>query len=156
MPFVDKDFAHISLLATGPNVLAVNPEFPAKTFKEFITLAKANPGKYANASSGSGSSGHLAMEMVKQSAGIDVLHVPYKGGAAAITDVIGGQIPMLFINQDNALPQVQSANCARWPWRAWSEILFILIRRPSPSPATPASRLYRGSDFPPPPARQKT
>ena len=108
MPFADKDFAHISLLATGPNVLAVNPEFPAKTFKEFITLAKANPGKYANASSGSGSSGHLAMEMVKQVAGIDVLHVPYKGGAAAITDVIGGQIPMLFINQDNALPQVQS------------------------------------------------
>ena len=108
MPFADKDFAHISLLATGPNVLAVNPEFPAKTFKEFITLAKANPGKYANASSGSGSSGHLAMEMVKQAASIDVLHVPYKGGAAAITDVIGGQIPMLFINQDNALPQVQS------------------------------------------------
>ena len=108
MPFADKDFAHVSLLATGPNVLAVNPEFPAKTFKEFITLAKANPGKYANASSGSGSSGHLAMEMVKQAAGIDVLHVPYKGGAAAITDVIGGQIPMLFINQDNALPQVQS------------------------------------------------
>ncbi|MEP7156930.1 MAG: tripartite tricarboxylate transporter substrate binding protein [Betaproteobacteria bacterium] len=108
MPFSDKDFAHVSLLATGPNVLAANPEFPAKTFKEFIALAKANPGKYANASSGSGSSGHLAMEMVKQATGIDVLHVPYKGGAAAITDVIGGQIPLLFINQDNALPQVQS------------------------------------------------
>lgn len=108
MPFSDKDFAHVSLLATGPNVLAANPDFPARTFKEFIALAKANPGKYANASSGSGSSGHLAMEMVKQAAGIDVLHIPYKGGAAAITDVIGGQIPLLFINQDNALPQVQA------------------------------------------------
>ena len=108
MPFSDKDFAHLSLLATGPNVLAAKPDFPAKTFKEFIVLAKANPGKYANASSGSGSSGHLAMEMVKQAAGIDVLHIPYKGGAAAITDVIGGQIPLLFINQDNALPQVQA------------------------------------------------
>jgi len=108
MPFSDKDFVHVSLLATGPNVLAANPDFPAKTFKEFIALAKANPGKYANASSGSGSSGHLAMEMVKQAAGIDVLHIPYKGGAAAITDVIGGQIPLLFINQDNALPQVQA------------------------------------------------
>lgn len=108
MPFSDKDFAHISLLATGPNVLVVNPEFPSKTFKDFIALAKANPGKYSSASSGSGSSGHLAMEMLKQAAGIDILHVPYKGGAAAITDVIGGQIPMLFINQDNALPQVQA------------------------------------------------
>ena len=108
MPFNDKDFAHISLLATGPNVLAANPEFPAKTFKEFIALAKASPGKYSNASAGSGSSGHLAMEMVKQAAGIDILHVPYKGGAAAITDVIGGQISLLFINQDSALPHVQA------------------------------------------------
>ncbi len=108
MPYADKDFAHITLLATGPNVLVVNPAFPAKTFKEFIELAKANPGKYSNASSGSGSSGHLAMEMVKMAAGIDVLHVPYKGGAAAITDVIGGQVQMLFINQDNALPFVQA------------------------------------------------
>ncbi len=108
MPYADKDFVHISLLATGPNVLVVNPDFPAKTFKEFIALAKANPGKYSNASSGNGSSGHLAMEMVKMAAGIDLLHVPYKGGAAAIVDVVGGQVPMLFINQDNALPQVQA------------------------------------------------
>ena len=61
MPFADKDFAHVSLLATGPNVLVVNPEFPAKTFAEFITMAKASPGKYSHGSSGSGSSGHLAM-----------------------------------------------------------------------------------------------
>lgn len=108
IPFSDKDFAHISLLATGPNVLVANPEFPAMNFKQFITLAKANPGKYSNASSGSGSSGHLAMEMLKQAAGIDILHVPYKGGAAAVTDVLGGQVPLLFINQDNALPQVQA------------------------------------------------
>jgi tripartite-type tricarboxylate transporter receptor subunit TctC len=108
MPFADKDFAHITLLATGPNVLVANLNFPARTFKEFIALAKANPGKYSNASSGSGSSGHLAMEMVKQAAGIDVVHIPYKGGAAAIQDVIGGQVPLLFINQDNALPQVQA------------------------------------------------
>jgi tripartite-type tricarboxylate transporter receptor subunit TctC len=108
MPFAGKDFAHVSLLATGPNVLVANPDFPAKTLKEFITLAKANPGKYSNASSGSGSSGHLAMELLKQATGIDVVHIPYKGGAAAITDTIGGQIPLLFINQDNALPHVQA------------------------------------------------
>ena len=99
---------HVSLLATGPNVLVVNPEFPGKTFAEFITLAKANPGKYAHASSGSGSSGHLAMKMLELAAGISLVHVPYKGGGPAITDTIAGQVPVLFINQDNALPQVQA------------------------------------------------
>lgn len=108
MPFADKDFTHVSLLATGPNVLVVNPEFPGKTFAEFITLAKANPGKYAHASSGSGSSGHLAMKMLELAAGISLVHVPYKGGGPAITDTIAGQVPVLFINQDNALPQVQA------------------------------------------------
>ena len=107
MPFADKDFAHVSLLATGPNVLVVNPEFPAKTFAEFITLAKASPGKYSHASSGNGSSGHLAMKMLELASGISLVHVPYKGGGPAITDTIAGQVPILFINQDNALPQVQ-------------------------------------------------
>lgn len=108
MPYSDQDFKHISLLAKGPNVLVANPEFPAKTLEEFIQLAKANPGKYTHASSGSGSSGHLAMEMLKQAAGIDLMHVPYKGGAAAITDTIGGRVSVLFLNQDNLLPQVQA------------------------------------------------
>ncbi len=108
MSYADKDFAHVTLLATGPNVLAVHPDFPAKTVAELVALAKANPGKYSHASSGSGSSGHLAMEMLKQAAGVQMTHVPYKGGGPAITDVIGGQVPMLFINQDNALPQVKA------------------------------------------------
>ncbi|MEO8386473.1 MAG: tripartite tricarboxylate transporter substrate binding protein, partial [Betaproteobacteria bacterium] len=107
MPFADKDFAHVSLLATGPNVLVVNPDFPAKTFSEFIAITKSNPGKYAHASSGSGSSGHLAMKMLELASGISLVHVPYKGGGPAITDTIAGQVPILFINQDNALPQVQ-------------------------------------------------
>ena len=108
MPFADKDFAHVSLLATGPNVLVVNPDFPAKTFAEFIALAKASPGKYSHASSGSGSSGHLAMKMLELASGISLVHVPYKGGGPAIMDTIAGQVPILFINQDNALPQVQA------------------------------------------------
>jgi tripartite-type tricarboxylate transporter receptor subunit TctC len=108
MPYRNSDFAHISLLATGPNVLVANPEFPAKTFKEFIELAKKNPGKYTHASSGSGSSGHLAMEMLKSAAGIELMHVPYKGGAAAITDTMAGRVSVLFLNQDNVLPQVKA------------------------------------------------
>jgi tripartite-type tricarboxylate transporter receptor subunit TctC len=108
MPYRDSDFAHVSLLTTGPNVLVANPDFPAKTFKDFIALAKANPGKFTHASSGSGSSGHLAMEMLKQAAGIDLQHIPYKGGAAAITDTMAGRVSVLFLNQDNVLPQVQA------------------------------------------------
>lgn len=108
MAYADKDFSHITLLATGPNVLVANPEFPARTMAEFLTLARANPGKYSHASSGSGSSGHLSMEMLKQAGGLNLVHVPYKGGAAAFTDLIGGQVPLLFINQDNALPFVKS------------------------------------------------
>jgi tripartite-type tricarboxylate transporter receptor subunit TctC len=108
MPYQNSDFEHISLLAKGPNVLVANPDFPARTFKEFIALAKANPGKYTNASSGNGSSGHLAMEMLKQAAGIDLVHVPYKGGAAAITDTIAGRVSVLFLNQDNVLPHVKA------------------------------------------------
>ncbi|HCW17303.1 MAG TPA: ABC transporter substrate-binding protein, partial [Achromobacter sp.] len=108
MPYRNSDFAHISLLATGPNVLVANMEFPGKTFADFIRLARENPGKYTHASSGSGSSGHLAMEMLKQDAKIDLVHVPYKGGAAAITDMIGGRVSVMFLNQDTLLPQVTS------------------------------------------------
>lgn len=108
MPYQDKDFRHISLLATGPNVLVAGSEFPGKTFAEFIKLAKASPGKYTHASSGNGSSGHLAMEMLKQAADINLVHVPYKGGAAAMTDTMGGRVSVLFLNQDNLLPQVQA------------------------------------------------
>jgi len=108
MPYRNSDFAHISLLATGPNVLVANMDFPATTFADFIKLVRANPGKYTHASSGSGSSGHLAMEMLKQAANIDLVHVPYKGGAAAITDMIGGRVSVMFLNQDSLLPQVKA------------------------------------------------
>ena len=108
MPYRNSDFAHISLLATGPNVLVANMEFPGKTIEDFIKLSRENPGKYTFASSGSGSSGHLAMEMLKQDAKIDLVHVPYKGGAAAITDMIGGRVSVMFLNQDTLLPQVTS------------------------------------------------
>ncbi len=108
MPYRNSDFAHVSLLATGPNVLVANNDFPGKTFADFIKLVRENPGKYTHASSGSGSSGHLAMEMLEQDAKIDLVHVPYKGGAAAITDMIGGRVQVMFLNQDTLLPQVTS------------------------------------------------
>ena len=104
----NKDFVHITQIVAGPNVLVVHPAFPAKTFKELISYVKANPGKVNYASNGNGSSGHLAMELLKQSAGLDMTHVPYKGGGPAMTDVIGGQVPVYFTNQDAPLPHVKA------------------------------------------------
>jgi len=108
MGYTDDDFAHISLLATGPNVLVVNPEFEAETFKDFLRVVKENPGKYTYASSGSGSSGHLSMELLKQQGDLDIMHIPFKGGAAAVTAVIGNQVNALVLNQDNVLPHVRA------------------------------------------------
>ncbi len=109
MPYdSNKDFAHITMMTSGPNVLVVNKDFPAKDLKEFIAYVKANPGKLNYASAGAGASGHMAMELLKLKAGIDVLHVPYRGGALAINDVIGGQVPMMFTNQDIAFAQASA------------------------------------------------
>lgn len=108
LPYADKDFAHISLLATGPNVLVVNPEFPAKTIQEFLKLVKASPGKYQAANSGNGSSNHLGMQMLESAAGFKITPVPYKGGAAAISDTLAGHVPILTLNQDVLLPYVKS------------------------------------------------
>jgi len=91
-----------------PNILVVNPSVPAKTVKELVDYAKANPGKLAFASSGSGTSIHMAGELFKLQAGVDVLHVPYKGSAPAITDLIGGQVQLMFDNMPSAWPHVQA------------------------------------------------
>lgn len=103
-----RDFEHITLLAEGPNVLLVNPNFPAKSVPELIALAKAQPGKLFYGSNGNGSSGRLAMEMLRQATGIDMVHVPYKGGGPSMLALIAGEVPMLFTNQDQALPQVKA------------------------------------------------
>ncbi len=91
-----KDFAPISLLATSPLVLVVHPSVQATSLKEFLALAKAQPGKLNFASAGLGTAIHLAGEQLRQAAEIDIVHVPYRGGAPAITDLIGGQVQMTF------------------------------------------------------------
>lgn len=103
-----RDFEHVTLLAEGPNVLLVNPNFPAKSVPELIALAKAQPGKLFYGSNGNGSSGRLAMEMLRQATGIDMVHVPYKGGGPSMLALMAGEVQMLFTNQDQALPQVKA------------------------------------------------
>lgn len=88
-----RDFAPVSMIGSVPNVLVVNPSMPAKSLREFIAYAKANPGKLSYGSNGVGGSPHLSMELLKSLTGIDIVHIPYKGGSSALNDLIGGQIP---------------------------------------------------------------
>ena len=103
-----RDFAPVSLLATLPIVLVVSLSLPAKSVSEFIAYAKANPGKVSYASSGTGGTLHLSMEMLKAKTGIDVVHVPYKGGVQAIPDLLGGQIHARFEILPTQLPYVKA------------------------------------------------
>lgn len=109
MPFdTNRDFVHITQLIAGPNVLVAHPSLPVSDVKSLVAYAKAHPGRLSYASSGSGSSGHLGMELLKQVSGISMVHIPYRGGAPALNDVLGNQVPVMFINQDVALPHVRA------------------------------------------------
>jgi tripartite-type tricarboxylate transporter receptor subunit TctC len=91
-----KDFAPVSQVTVSPNMLVVHNAVPAKSVKELVALAKARPGELTFASSGSGSSPHMAAELFKSMAGLDIRHIPYKGGVAAIPDLLGGRVTMMF------------------------------------------------------------
>jgi tripartite-type tricarboxylate transporter receptor subunit TctC len=91
-----RDIAPVAGIVRVPNIMEVHPSVPAKTLPEFIAYAKANPGKLSMASAGNGTIPHLAGELLKMMAGIDLVHVPYRGGAPALTDLLGGQVQMLF------------------------------------------------------------
>jgi tripartite-type tricarboxylate transporter receptor subunit TctC len=103
-----KDFIHISLLSTAPNILVVHPSLPVKSVHELIAYAKARPGQLTFGSAGIGTSNHLSGELFKIMAGIDMLHVPYKGGGAAVTELLGGHISMYFATPPSVMSHVQS------------------------------------------------
>jgi tripartite-type tricarboxylate transporter receptor subunit TctC len=103
-----KDLLPVSQVASTPFLLVVNPAVRANTVTELIALAKAKPGEINYASAGSGSGAHLFSEMFRSMAGIDIVHVPYKGAAPAIQDVVGGQVPMQFDNILSLLPMVKA------------------------------------------------
>ena len=103
-----KDFKPVSLIGAVPNVLLVNPSFPAKSVAELVLLAKAKPGQYQYASAGNGTLNHLLGEMLNSMAGIDLQHVPYKGVAPALNDVLGGQLPILFASLPSSLAHIKA------------------------------------------------
>ncbi|MGV3634198.1 MAG: Bug family tripartite tricarboxylate transporter substrate binding protein [Pseudorhodoplanes sp.] len=104
----ETDLLPVTIAAKTANVLVVNPSVPAKTLKELIAYAKANPGKLTFASQGNGSTGHIVGEQFKSAAGIDINHVPYRGAAPAAQDLIAGHVTMLFDVLTTAVPQIQS------------------------------------------------
>ncbi len=103
-----KDFVPIGLIAKIPNILVVNTNSPVKTVADYVRVAKATPGGVTFASAGSGSSTHLSAEIFKMNAGVNLLHVPYRGSSPAITDLIGGQVQSMFDNAPSALPHIKS------------------------------------------------
>lgn len=105
---LERDFQPVALLGSLANVLTVHPAVPARTVQELVALAKKSPGKITFGSSGYGSSPHLSGELLKLMAGVDIVHVPYKGSAPAITDLRGGQIDLFFDNTPSILPHARA------------------------------------------------
>jgi len=103
-----RDLAPVSIVATSPSALAVHPRVAAQNVRELIALAKSQPGKLTYASAGSGSSQHLSAELFKQAAGVDIVHVPYKGAAPGIADLLAGQVDMSFAPVANVVPHARA------------------------------------------------
>jgi tripartite-type tricarboxylate transporter receptor subunit TctC len=120
------DFVPIALVGAVPNVLVVNPSFPAKTLDEFLREVKAKPGQYQYASAGNGTLNHLLGEMLNMSAGVSLQHVPYRGVAPALNDVIGGQVPIAFASLPSVLGYLKSGR-----------LVAIGVSSPQRSPALP-------------------
>lgn len=121
-----NDFEPISLIAKAPYFLAVNPSVPAKTAQEFITLVRNNPGKYSYASTGNGSGTHLSMVLLKSIAQLDILHVAYKGGGGAYTDLLSGQVEASFVGAGSAKGFIQNG-----------QIRLLAVTTPQRSPIYP-------------------
>ena len=133
---ITKDLAPIALAAKVPNVLVVNPGVPVNTVQELIEYGKKNPGKLNFASSGSGTSIHMAGELFKLETKLDVAHIPYKGSSPAVTDLIGGQVQYMFDNMPSAWPHVQAG-----------KLRALAVTTPNRSPAAPNVPTMQESGF---------
>ena len=105
---INRDFAHVIMMADIPQILVVNPNLPVKNVRELIDYAKVRPGKVDYASGGSGLTNHLIMEMFKSATGLRLVHIPYRGGPPALTDLIAGQVSLMFETTVGALPHVRN------------------------------------------------
>jgi tripartite-type tricarboxylate transporter receptor subunit TctC len=157
-----KQLAPVAGMSQGPSVMVVNPAVPAKSVAEFVSYAKANPGKLNMGTPGIGSTGHLAGELFKATAGVDLVHIPYRGAAPAMTDLIGGQVQVMFDSMVTVLPHVQGGrvralavtSAARSPLLpdlpaiaetvpGYEAIIWYGVGAPQGTPAEVISRLNR-------------
>ena len=138
MPFdTAKDLVPVTNLAQSPNVLVVHPSVPVKTFKELIAYAKANPGKLNFSSPGAGAGAHLAGELLNIEAGIKAVHIPYKGMAPAVNDLLGGQVQMMFAGISTVIPHIKSG-----------KLVPLAIASPKRSPQLPDVPTVAESGYP--------
>lgn len=142
-----RDFVPIARIGYAPLVIVVPAASPAKSFKDLIAMAKAKPGDLTYGSAGNGSSGHLAGELLKSSAGIDVVHVPYKGGAPAITDLLGERLSFMPINPLEVMSYVQAGRLRVLAVGTDSGSRCCPMCRPRARPASPASKRRSGGDW---------
>lgn len=110
LPYEESDFIATGIVASTPYVFVVHPDFPAKSFGELITLLKANPGKYNYASTSPGTAQHLGGELVKKMAGVDMVHIAYKGTGAVMPDLLSGRVPMMFENLAVMTPHIKKGS----------------------------------------------
>ncbi len=103
-----RSFAPVSLVGSVPNILVANPVLPVRSLKDFIAFARARPGQLDYATAGSGSTAHLSAELLRMETGIDIVHVPYRGAAPAVTDVLGGQVPLMMVSMPSVIGHVKA------------------------------------------------
>ena len=132
-----RDFAAVSSLATSDIIFVVNPTVPVKSVSQFVALAKSRPGKLNYSSSGNGGSLHLAAELFKLTAGLDMVHVPYKGAALALTDVIGGHVDSMFISAPGAVGQIKAG-----------KVRVLAVASPRRAQALPDTPTFAEAGFP--------
>jgi tripartite-type tricarboxylate transporter receptor subunit TctC len=132
-----KDFAPVVLVATAPTLLVVNPQVPAKSLTELLALARAKPGVLNFPSGGTGTSPHLAGELFKSMTGVSLVHIPYKGGGPAITDLLAGQVQLMFDTMPSIMPHVKAG-----------KLRPIALAAPSRSPELPEVPTFAESGLP--------
>jgi tripartite-type tricarboxylate transporter receptor subunit TctC len=143
-----RDFTHIALFGGPPAVLAIHPAVKAKDLREFVLLAKSKPGGLSYGSPGNGTQGQLVAELFKQRAGIDLVHVPYKGASAAVSDLIAGHLPAVSTTLTTAAPQIRAGKARGLAISAASRLAEFPDIPPSPSSAIPTSSPRCGSRSP--------
>ncbi|AMS41265.1 MFS transporter [Aminobacter sp. Y103A] len=151
----EKDFTPVSLLVVVPNVLVVNPQLSVNNVQELIALLKAEPDKYAYASSGNGTPLHLSGELFKAMAGVGIQHIPDKGAGPALNDVVGNQVPIMFDNLPSSSSHIKGGTLKAWASPRPSGRRPSPTYRQSPKPACRAMRPIPGTRCLRPPARRR-